>query len=99
MHDHTDPTLFSRTLWALVGIFLLGALSRILLTEERLTYRRVAGEILLALLGAVIMYTFGLMQEMPVSQMLFYGSFASLGTLRLLQLLIKVVQGLMGKVQ
>lgn len=92
-----EPDLFSRTLWSLVGIFVLGAVSRVLLTDEKIDWRRGTGEILLALMGAGITYFFGLMQGLSTAEVLFYGSFASLGTLRLLQLIIKVVQTVSGK--
>jgi hypothetical protein len=91
------PGLFSKTFWILSSLFVLGAVGRILTSEEPFDAKRATGEIVLALVGAFIMHVFGLMKGMPTTETLFYGALASLGTIRLLQWLVKALQAAISK--
>lgn len=77
------------TLWSIVGLFILGALARVLVSSEPFCWRRFLGEIILAAIGAVIFYSFGLMQGMNTIQIMFFGALSALGGVRLVEWGIK----------
>lgn len=89
--------LFNKTLWILTSLFLLGAVGRILTSDEPFDGKRAAGEIILSLIGAFIMHVFGMIKGFTVTETLFYGALASLGTIRLLQWVVKAFQAAAAK--
>lgn len=77
------------TLWSIIGLFILGTLARVLVSNEPFCWRRFLGEIILALIGAILFYSFGLMQGMSTIQIMFFGALSALGGVRLVEWAIK----------
>jgi hypothetical protein len=77
------------TFWSVAIMFVLGVLAKALVSNEPFCFRRFAGELILAMIGAVLFYSFGLMQGMSVIQMMFFGALSALGGVRLVEWGIK----------
>jgi hypothetical protein len=80
-----------KVLWTVMGLFMLSAAARNLLSPEPFDPRRFLGEILLSVVGAVIMWSFGLMQGMSTAQIFFIGGLAALGGVRAIEWGLKIM--------
>lgn len=80
----------SKTLWSVVAMFVLGSVARIFVSSEPFEPKKCFGEIIFAAIGAVMMYSAGLMQGMSEIQIIGFGAFASLGGVRTFEWLIKI---------
>lgn len=96
MHNGPPFNLDDSTMWSIVGLFLMGVLARTLISNEEFCARKFFGELLLASIGAVVMYSFGMMQNMTAVQIIFFGSLASLGGVRMIEWFIKIIERLKG---
>ena len=79
-------------MWSVVVLFMLGSLARMLVSNEPFCWRRFWGEMILSFIGAVLMYSFGLLQGMSPIQIVFFGSLGSLGGIRLIEWVIKIAR-------
>lgn len=82
---------YSKMLWSIVILFVLGALARALVSNEPFDFRKFTGEIIISAIGAIIMYSLGLMQGMNEIQIVGFGALASLGGLRSIEWTLKLV--------
>ncbi|WP_026610700.1 hypothetical protein [Methylocaldum szegediense] len=85
------PDFRDKVLWTIIGLFMLSAAARNLLSSEPFDPRRFLGEILLSIVGAVIMWSFGLMQGMSTAQIFFIGGLAALGGVRAIEWGLKIM--------
>lgn len=81
-------------LWSIVTLFILGAVARALVSNEHFDARKFTGEVIIASIGAVIMYSLGLMQGMTEVQIVSFGALASLGGLRGIEWTLKIINTL-----
>jgi hypothetical protein len=79
-----DPTLAQIAL-----MFIIGVAGRALIANEPFDVKKFFGEVLLSLLGAEIIWSFGLMQGMTTHQMIFFGGLSAWGGLRSIQWVLK----------
>lgn len=80
------------TLLSFIAMVLMGTIARVFISNEPLDKRKLTGEMILAVLGAILLYSFGLLQGLTTPQMIFLGSLGSLGGVRLLEWLIKIAR-------
>ena len=83
----SDPLL-----WSVIAMFILGTIGRILVSDEPFDPRKFFGELILAAIGAIILYSFNLMQGMTPIQIVFFGALGSLGGVRLIEWIIKIAK-------
>lgn len=81
-----------RLLWATIALFVIGSMARSLLSDEPFNPKKFAGEMLFAVIGAVTLWSFGLLQGMTPAQIVFLGSLGSLGGIRLLEWVMKIAK-------
>lgn len=81
-----------QTLVSFIVMILMGAIARVFVSNEPLDLRKLAGEAMLAVLGAVMLYSFGLLQGLTVPQMMFLGALGGLGGVRLLEWIMKIAR-------
>ncbi|BBI61645.1 hypothetical protein [Vreelandella sulfidaeris] len=79
-----------RVLWILVGFVMLGHLARNLVKDEPFNLKKFLGEMILSGLGAVAIYTMGLLQGLSEVEIMLVGVFASLGGIRALEWVAKI---------
>jgi hypothetical protein len=72
----------NRMLWSFVTMFVLGSMARTFVSDEPFDPKKFAGEIIFSIIGAVMMYSLGMMQNMNEVQIIGFGAFASLGGVR-----------------
>jgi len=70
------------------------ALSRLLRDEDGFSWQVFASEMILALIGAIIIYNFGVWQEWPMHQVLFVGAFTSLGGVRFVEQITRLIKSI-----
>jgi len=75
---------------SLVALMVFGTLGRILNSNEPLDMRRLVGELILASIGAVLLYAFGILNGMNYYQIIAVGALGGLGGVRLLEWTIKI---------
>lgn len=79
----TQPWVWgNRMLWSFVTMFVLGSMARTFVSDEPFDPKKFAGEIIFSIIGAVMMYSLGMMQNMTEVQIIGFGAFASLGGVR-----------------
>lgn len=81
-----------QTLLSFIVMILMGTLARVFMSNEPLDWRKLAGEAMLAVLGAVMLYSFGLLQGLTMPQMMFLGALGGLGGVRMLEWMIKIAR-------
>lgn len=81
-----------RNFLAITALLVLGTMARSLLSNEPFDFRKLLGELILGLIGAVLLYAFGMLQNMSPMQMLFLGALGGLGGVRSLEWVIKFIQ-------
>ncbi len=81
-----------RTFLTVVLMFAAGAAARVLVSGEPFNMRRFVAEMLFAFIGAVMLWSFGLLQGMTALQIIFFGSLGSLGGVRLIEWGIKIAK-------
>lgn len=79
-----------RLLWVVVGFVLLGHLARNLVADEPFNLKKFLGEMILSALGAIAIYSMGLLQGMSEIEIVLVGIFASLGGIRALEWAAKI---------
>lgn len=79
-----------RSLWVVIGIVLLGHLARNLVSDEPFRLKKFVGEMLIAGIGAVVIYLMGILQGLPEAQIILIGSLTSLGGVRALEWAAKI---------
>lgn len=75
---------------AIFAVWVFAAIGKNLLKDEPLNWRVLIGEIILAAVGSIVMYSFGMYQGMDAWQMIFIGSLAGLGGVRLIEQVIRI---------
>jgi len=80
-----------RLLWMIIGLSALGAAGRNLLSKEPFEIKKFLGELILSIIGAVIVWSFGLMQGMTVPQMIFFGGLSAWGGIRTIEWGLKFI--------
>ena len=70
-------------------MFISGVLGRALMSNDEIIWRRVIGELLLSVIGAIILWSWGITQHLSIAKAIMYGGFGSLGGLRFLQWLLQ----------
>jgi len=83
-------TGIDKTMLTMIGLFMVAAIGRILVSNEPFDWRKFTGEVCLAIVGAVILYSFGMLQQMDFYQMLILGGLGGLGGVRLIEQFIKL---------
>lgn len=73
-----------KSLWIVIGMILLGHLARNLVSDEPFNLKKFIGEMVLAGIGAVVIYLLGVLQGMPPIQIILVGCLTSLGGVRVL---------------
>lgn len=81
-----------RTLISFIGMGVVGAMARVFVSQEPFDVRRFAGELMMAALTGVMLYSFGLLQGLSTPQMMFLGSLGGLGGVRLAEWMIKLIK-------
>lgn len=79
-----------RLLWIVVGFVLMGHLARNLVADEPFNMKKFLGEMILSGLGAVAIYSMGLLQGLSEIEIVLVGVFASLGGIRALEWVAKI---------
>lgn len=79
-----------KSLWIVVGLILLGHLARNLVSDEPFNFKKFVGEMVLAGIGAVVIYLLGVLQGLPEIQIILIGSLTSLGGIRALEWAAKI---------
>jgi len=89
--ESTQPWIWSnRILWSVVVMFVLGSMARAFASNEPFDARKFIGEIIFSAIGAIMLYSMGLMQNMNEVQIIGFGAFASLGGVRSIEWAIKI---------
>lgn len=73
-----------RFMWSVIGMFVLGSMARSFIGNEPFDPKRFIGELILSTIGAIMMYSMGLMQGMSETQIVCFGAAASLGGVRMI---------------
>ena len=81
-----------KTLIAIATMFAGGVVARILVSDEPFDAKKFAGEMIFAIIGAVILWSFGVLQDFSTWQMFLYGGLVSLGGVRFLEWIIKIAR-------
>lgn len=81
-----------RFLWLTVGLFVMGSTARLFIGNEPFVLRRFIGEMLLSIIGAVVLWSFGMLQGMTQMQIVLLGGLGSLGGVRLIEWIMKIVK-------
>lgn len=84
--EYTDPTFLG-----FLALVVTGTIGRILISEEPFRFRRFAGEVILAIVAGVMLYSAGLLQGLNPAQLAVVGSLAGLGGVRLVEWAIKII--------
>lgn len=82
-----DPTLQT-----IVGVWLMGSIAKVLVSSEPFDPKKFAGELILACIGGFICYLTGVLRGEDPLHILLFGVLASLGGVRLLEWVIKIVR-------
>lgn len=85
-------TWTDKTLLSFVAMFVVGAMARVFISDEPFDFRRFAGEVMLAALAAIMMYSFGLLQGLTLAQMMFLGSLGGLGGVKVVEWLLQIIK-------
>lgn len=88
----TALSLGDKILWMTIGLFIVGSMARTLISDEPFILRKFLGEMLFALIGAVVLWSFGLLQGMSPAQIVFLGGLGSLGGIRLLEWILRIAK-------
>lgn len=88
--EQTSVNWADKSLWVVVGLILLGHMARNLVSDEPFNLKKFIGEMLLAGIGAVVIYLFGILQGLPEIQIILIGSLTSLGGIRALEWAAKI---------
>ena len=88
--DVGAPNWMDPQLWYFVVVFVMALLAKHLVSAEPLDKKRLAGEAILSIIGAIAFWAAGLLQGMSVLQMIFFGSMSALGGIRSIEWLIKI---------
>ncbi len=81
-----------RMLWSVVVMFLMGSMARTFISEEPFDLKKFMGELMFSAIGAVMMYSAGLMQGMNEAQIVCFGAGASLGGVRMFEWFMKIAK-------
>jgi hypothetical protein len=81
-----------RTMLTVISLFVMGTMGRILVSGEEFVWRVFLGEMLLAVVGAITLWSFGLLQEMSAPQMIMIGGLGGLGGVRFIEWIIKIAR-------
>lgn len=74
------------------GLFVVAHVGRILATGEEFCLTKFIGEILLAIVGGIVMAAFGMMQDMNLAEMVFWGGLAGMGGVRMVEWMFKIAK-------
>jgi len=85
--NYTDSTF-----WLFMFLVVTGTVGRILISDEPFNGRRFGGELVLAMVSGVMLYSIGLLQGLDPLQMAVTGSLAGLGGVRFVEWLIKIAK-------
>jgi len=81
-----------RMLWSVVVMFLLGSMARTFVSNEPFDCKKFMGELIFSAIGALMMYSMGLMQGMNDAQIICFGAGASLGGVRAFEWFMKIAK-------
>lgn len=94
--NYNSPDVFwtwtDRMMWSIVAMFVLGSMARTFVSDEPFEPKKFFGEIIFSAIGAVMMYSMGLMQGMSQPQIICFGAMASLGGVRSFEWLMKIAR-------
>ena len=82
----------NRMLWSFVAMFALGSVARTFVSNEPFDFKKFVGEIIFSVIGAVLMYSLGLMQNMNEVQIVGFGALASLGGVRSIEWVLRIAR-------
>lgn len=82
------------TFWMMLFLIVTGMLGRVLVSGEPFDAKKFAGEIALSIVGAAILYFYGILQSMSVPEMIIYGGLTGLGGVRLIEWVIKIIKAI-----
>lgn len=71
---------------------MVGAIARALVDEEPFDWRKFAGEMLLAFISGVLLWSLGLLQGLSFEQMIFLGALGALGGVKFVQWLVTIAK-------
>lgn len=80
------------SMWLVIFLMVMGTIGRTLVSNEPFDVKRFSGEVILSVIGAIMLYSFGLLQGMSIPQIILLGSLGSLGGLRILEWLIRLAK-------
>ncbi|MGZ8172571.1 MAG: hypothetical protein ACXWT0_01585 [Methylobacter sp.] len=81
-----------KLMWSVVAMFILGSMARTFISNDPFEPRKCIGEIIFSAIGAVMMYSMGLMQGMSQVQIVCFGALAALGGVRLFEWVMKIAK-------
>lgn len=84
----------SKLMWTFMGLFVLGSVARTLISDEPFNIRRFSGELIFSIIGAIAMYSMGIMQGMTEIQMVGFGALSSLGGVRAIEWSLKIMKSI-----
>lgn len=73
-------------------MFVLGSMARTFVSDEPFDGKKFMGEIIFSTIGAVMLFSMGLMQGMNEIQIVGFGSLASLGGVRTVEWALRIVK-------
>jgi len=79
-------------LWSIVCMFVLGSMARTFVSNEPFDCKKFGGEVIFSFIGAVMMYSAGLMQGMSEVQIVGFGAMASLGGVRMFEWFMRIAK-------
>lgn len=80
------------TLLIVLALVVIGTLGRILVSDEKFDLKKLLGEMLLAGVGAIGLWAYGILQEFHPAEQVLYGSLLALGGVRALEWAIKAIR-------
>lgn len=82
------------TLWIIVLVVLIGTIGRVLVSGEKFDAKKLVGELMLATIGGVALWSYGILQHFDPAEQVLYGCLAGLGGVRLLEWVIKALRAM-----
>lgn len=94
IHPHTEKEQFHphSTLLIVLALVIVGTVGQMLVSDEKFDVKKMLGELLLAGVGAMGLWAYGILQEFHPAEQVLYGSLLALGGVRALEWVIKAIR-------
>jgi len=98
--SHEDPQLAfhitDRTFLKVLLLFTAGTVARTLLSPEPINWKKFVGEMIFSAIGAVTFQAYQITQHMSNVEIIFLGGMTSLGIIRSMEWILKVILAIRG---